>query len=168
VQLPFAACRAPLSGVGLSKSGGGVHHGERLCADSESVKEKMPSGTRFASGYISVTLEDSMTTIDGFTLSISGSELIGMCEDKVQGLKQRIEQLKESLVRVKEMAPEDREIAGFKTGGGDMADEVRKKLKAAEQDLRYFTFASEHLEPEATYRLGRDDLRVFRIQPVYR
>jgi len=109
-----------------------------------------------------------MTTIDGFTLSISGAELIGMCVSKEQELVKRIASLEKSLVRVAEMAPEDREIAGFKVSGGDMADEVEKKLKGAKKDLRYFTFAAKHLESEATYRLGRDDLRLLGIQPAYR
>ena len=106
--------------------------------------------------------------ISGFTLTVSGAELIQMCRDKMAGLLKRLEQLDQSLEKVSQMSEEDRELAGFKTRGGDMADEVKKKIKEAKQDLRYFTYAAEHLEPDASYRLGRDDLRVLGIVPVYR
>lgn len=110
----------------------------------------------------------SDTTIDGFTLSVPGAELIEMCKKKVDHLTVRLGQLEESHKRVKEMAPEDRALAGFKTSGGDMADEVAKKRRDAEKDLRYFNFCWEHLESDATYRLDKDDLRVFGIAPTYR
>ena len=106
--------------------------------------------------------------INGFTLTVSGAELIELMKAKMDNLTTRLEQLEKSLSRVAEMAPEDRELAGFKTRGGDMADEVKKKIKDAQQDLRYFTYASEHLEADASYRLGKDDLRVLGISPVYR
>lgn len=107
-------------------------------------------------------------TINGFTLSVTGEELIQLCVDKAEKTSKRLTQLAQSLEKVQAMSPDDRELAGFKTRGGDMADEVQKKIKTASDDFLYFTFASIHLEPEATYRLGKDDLRLLGIQPGWR
>jgi hypothetical protein len=109
-----------------------------------------------------------MTTIDGFTLSIPGTELIQMCGDKAHSLHLRLGQLHQSLEKVESMSEEDRELAGFKTRGGDMADEVKKKIKDAKRDFDFFSFAVEHLEREATYRLDTQQLRFLGISLSYR
>ena len=107
-------------------------------------------------------------TINGFTLRVPGEELIQLCKNKSDNAKARLSRLPQPSEKVQQMAPEDRELAGFKTRGRDMADEVEKKIKTASDDFLYFTFASIHLEPEATYRLGKDDLRLLGIQPGWR
>lgn len=101
--------------------------------------------------------------IHGFQLTLSGAELIEMCQKKKASLNTRLGQLEEALSRVANMAPEDRALAGLKTRGGDMADEVKGKIREAKADLKFFSFAVEHLEPESTYRLSYESLRPFGI-----
>ncbi len=90
-------------------------------------------------------------SIEGFTLTLHGRELIAMCQEKVVSLQKRLAQLEVSL-------PQDE----------DMADEVAKKIKDAKKDLDYFSFSAEHIEARETYRMKKDDLRLFGIGPAYR
>lgn len=97
-----------------------------------------------------------METINGLTLTVRGAELIRMARDRADYAATRIEKLTEALGRVEGMAPEDREIAGFKLGSGDMKDEVEKKLQNQRKNLRYYQFIADHLEATSSYRISAD------------
>jgi hypothetical protein len=97
-----------------------------------------------------------MNIIDGLRITISGSELIQMAQDKADYAEKRISKLEEALTRVEGMDPEDRELAGFKTRGGDMKEEVKSKLKNQQQNRRYYSFLASHLEAGKTYRISSD------------
>lgn len=105
-----------------------------------------------------------MNTINGLCASVQGAELIDMAQGRVANAVERLEKLRESLTRVSEMSPEDREIAGMKLSRGDMKDEVEKKIKDQEQALKFYDFMAEHLESDSVYRLSTSDLKLFDIK----
>tara|TARA_Y100000034_G_C6680881_1_gene299303 strand:+ start:57 stop:395 length:339 start_codon:yes stop_codon:yes gene_type:complete len=106
----------------------------------------------------------SREIIDGFRLTVKGSELIALAQERIDNIDGRLGQLEEAEKRVSAMAPEDREIAGLKMRSGDMGAEVRQKLEEAKSNRRFFAFVTEHLEADATYRLSYDSLRHFGVK----
>jgi len=97
-----------------------------------------------------------MNIIDGLKITISGRELIKMAQERANNAGTRISKLKEALNRVNKMAPEDREISGFKMASGDMKAEVERKLRNQQTNMEYYTFLANHLEELSTYRISTD------------
>jgi len=106
--------------------------------------------------------------IRGLCVTISGQEIVERAHRRLEDAEERLEKLREALTRVDEMDPRDRELAGLKTRGGDMKDEVEQKIRQQESAIEFYEFLSEHVETDSSYRIDISQLKIFGIESPYR
>jgi len=112
------------------------------------------------------TMSDEI--IRGLPVTITGTEIVGRAKGMVEDAEARLRKLREAMTRVEGMDPKDRELAGFKTTGGDMLDEVLKKIKTQEKVIEFQSFLVDHIEQDATYRMDISQLKIIGIENPYR